>query len=45
MDSNSNESLCDVVTTEDKEYCEEVLKEPHIRLLMSIKCVPVLRLY
>jgi hypothetical protein len=44
MDSNSDESLCDVVTTEDKEYCEEVLMEPHLRLQVSIECVPMLRL-
>jgi hypothetical protein len=44
MDSNSDESLCDVVTTEDKEYCEEVVMELHLRLQVSIDCFPVLRL-
>jgi len=32
MDSGSNESLCGVVATEDKEYCAEVLLE-HLQLL------------
>ena len=31
MDSNSDESKCDVVAT-DGERCEEVLLEPHLRL-------------
>jgi hypothetical protein len=32
MDSGSNESLCGVVSTKDKEYCAEVLPE-HLQLL------------
>jgi hypothetical protein len=35
MGSNSDESVCDVVTTEDKEYCEEVSMELHPRLQVS----------
>lgn len=44
MDSNSDKSVCVVVTTEDKKYCEEVLMELHLKLQVSIEYVPVLRL-
>jgi hypothetical protein len=30
MESNSGESLCSVVATDNKEYCEEVLLKPLI---------------
>ena len=30
MDNDSDKSLCDVAAMEDKEYCEEVLLEPHL---------------
>jgi hypothetical protein len=30
MNSDSNESQCDVVATEDEQCCEEVLLEPHL---------------
>jgi len=44
MDSNSDKSVCNVVTTEDKEYCEEVLMELHLKLQVSVGYVPVFRL-
>jgi phosphosulfolactate phosphohydrolase-like enzyme len=30
MNSNSDESLCNVAAMEDKEYCAEVLLETHL---------------
>jgi len=32
MDSDSYECQCNVAATEEKEYCEEVSMEPHLRL-------------
>jgi hypothetical protein len=32
MDSDSDECQCNVAATEEKEYCEEVSMEPHLRL-------------
>ena len=43
MDSNSSESLCSVVVTNDKEYCEETLMKPLI--WSQSKYVPVFRLH
>jgi hypothetical protein len=31
MDNHTDESLCDVVSKEDEEYCEEVLLAPHLQ--------------
>ena len=31
MDNHTDESLCDAVSKEDEEYCEEVLLAPHVR--------------
>jgi hypothetical protein len=31
MDSDNDESQCNVAAVEDKEYCEEVLLEPDLQ--------------
>lgn len=38
IDSNSDESQCDVHATEDEEYCEEVLLDHTYNCRVSIHC-------
>jgi hypothetical protein len=32
MDSDSDECQCNLAATEEEEYCEEILMEPHLQL-------------